>query len=72
MLSTVWQFFKIIISPTYVISCQHTEERNWYSKKLWNFIAVAQKLKEIKFKVTICFPTWISPSTQWWEVLSMR
>ena len=45
MMLILWQFFKMIISPTYLISCQHAEKRN--IEKLQTFIAVAQKLKEL-------------------------
>ena len=43
MVSTLWQFFKIIISPICLISCQHVKKE--ILMKSWNFTAVAQKVK---------------------------
>ena len=44
---TLWQFFKFIISSTYLISCQQSEKRNIDNHKVIKCIDVGQKLKEL-------------------------
>ena len=53
MVLTLWQFFKIIISPTCLISCQHVEKIN--IDKVVNLQCCSLKEKEKNLKIFFFF-----------------
>ena len=53
--TTLWQFFKIIISPTYSISYQHVQKRN-ITKVMIFFYCCSSKMEEV---MNFCMNIWV-------------